>query len=148
MAKKRYPGMHGNRQILSLLMIRQAFACFYCDSQIILDVAEAHPARATLDHKVPLVFGGEPFGDNAVAACRLCNGSKSCLDAETFLAVRGDHPARRKLIREAQVRAETQTEEERRQNYQRIKSTHRASRHRLWTRLQPILEQYKADRTI
>lgn len=139
----RYPGMHGNRQIVSLLLIRQGFACFYCGRLIEIG-AKIPERRATLDHKTALVFGGEPFGENAVAACRMCNGTKGSLDAETFLAVRGDPPRRRRLEREAQQRIAAQTKDDRRLIHIRIKRTHRVSRQKLLDSLQPVLDAYKA----
>ena len=140
---QRYPGMHGNRRVVSLLLIRQGFACFYCGMRI--EIGADRPERlATLDHKIALAFGGEPFGDNTVAACRMCNRTKGSLDAATFLAVRNDHPRRRRLEREAQRRIAEQTKEERRLIRARIKETHCASRQRLWDTLGPILQSYKA----
>lgn len=65
---KHYPGMHLNRQMVSLLMIRQNFRCFFCARRLFIGDSRMEHC-ATLEHLVPLVFGGEPFGTNAVAAC-------------------------------------------------------------------------------
>ncbi len=148
MSQRNARNLHSHRRIVSLLMISQKFACFYCSRPILLDVAENHPARATLDHKTPPVFGGEPFGDNAVAACRLCNSWKGCLDAKVFLDVRSNHPRRRHLLREAQREISNLSDEDRRAIRKHFKMLYRESWQSLWDRLRPDLESYKAGRAV
>lgn len=90
-----------NRQIVSMLLIRQNFKCFYC-GRVISCRSDIDMNKATLDHRVPLAFGGDPYGDNIVAACKPCNQEKGPLDEETFLTIRGDKVLRRHAIRNAE----------------------------------------------
>lgn len=125
--KKRRLRRHGNRQIVSMLMLRQGGCCFYCRKPILIHAEERYRLKATLDHKTPLSMGGEPFGANVVAACYLCNLQKAMLDAETFMVVRHDHAKRKELIREGHRRSEAQSQQERDENRHRIKAAQRES---------------------
>jgi hypothetical protein len=143
---RRYPGMkHGNRQLVSLLLIRQRFRCVLCEHLLIVG-DERLEYRATLEHLTPLVFGGEPYGDNAVAACAKCNCLKGPLTAAEYAAVRNDHPERRRLLREAQERVARITPEEKAANFARIRRTIDESWVRLWDELQSHLVRYRRER--
>jgi hypothetical protein len=134
---------HGNRQIVSMLMLRQGGKCFYCGLPILIHADQNYRLKATLDHKTPLSTGGEPFGANVVAACRLCNTQKGILDAETFMAVRLDHAKRKELLREEHRRSEAQTQEERDENRRRIKEAQRESLICLQVELRQVVHEYR-----
>lgn len=134
---------NGNRTIVSMLMLRQGGKCFYCGLPILIHADENYRLKATLDHKTPLSMGGAPFGDNVVAACRLCNGHKGMLDAETFLAVRLDHARRKELIREQHLRCEEQSPQERDENRRRIRAAQRESLVCLQVELRQVVHEYR-----
>lgn len=139
---KRYPGMHCNRTLVSMILIRQEGRCFYCRRHIVAKTDDKQ-RKATLDHKVALADGGDPFGDNVVVACWPCNNMKGPLDAATFLLVRNDRAARKTAIRVVEARLD-QGVEARRDLHCRIKKTYRESRERLFLELKPIVDRYLA----
>lgn len=137
------PRRHGNRAIVSMLMLRQDGKCFYCGLPILIHADERYRLKATLDHKVPLAKGGEPFGDNVVAACFQCNMHKGMLDAETFIAVRNDHVRRKKLIRELQGQAQVEDQLERAKRKQQIRAAQRESLINLQIELRQVVHEYR-----
>lgn len=141
--RKNVPRRHGNRQIVSMLLLRQGGKCFYCGKGIFIHADQHYHRKATLDHKTPLSLGGEPFGENVVAACCLCNAQKSVLDAATFLAVRDDHTLRKVLIREAQERIAAQPQALRDANRHRIKEQTRESLVELQIGLREVVREYR-----
>ena len=66
----------------------QRSRCYYCELTMERDLPEAHPQRATLDHKVPRSRGGTWSNANLVAACRRCNHEKADLPYEVWGAYR------------------------------------------------------------
>ena len=141
--KTRRARRHGNRTIVSMLMLRQNGLCFYCKKPILIHAEERYHLKATLDHKTPISRGGAPFGDNVVAACYLCNIQKAMLDAETFMAVRLDHGRRKDLIREEHRLSEAQSQQERDENRRRIKEAQRESLISLQVELRPVVHEYR-----
>lgn len=143
--RKNQSRRRGNRQIVSMLLLRQGGRCFYCDKEIFVHGDENYHRKATLDHKTPLALGGEPFGDNVVAACRLCNAQKGMLDATTFLAVRDDHGRRKELIKAAQEAIAARSQVERDRNRERINAATRESLVRLQVELREVVREYRAQ---
>lgn len=143
--KKNVPRRHGNRQIVSMLLLRQGSKCFYCGKDIFIHAEGRYHRKATLDHKTPLALGGEPFGDNVVAACTMCNAQKSVLDAATFLAVRDDHARRKALIREAQARLAAEPQHLRDANRHRIREQTRDSLVELQISLRGVVQAYRRE---
>ncbi len=136
---------HGNRQLVSMLLLRQDGKCFYCDNAIWIhaDHGKETHRKATLDHKTPLALGGEPYGDNVVAACRLCNGCKGPLDAETYMRVRNDHAQRKALIRDIDARLAKQTDADRRRVFVQAKKAKGESIAQLQISLQSVVREYR-----
>lgn len=55
--------------------------CFYCRRSLIPDDeidlnARTHWAWMHLDHKIPIVRGGQDIAENRIASCGTCNGQK------------------------------------------------------------------------
>ncbi len=134
---------NGNRQVVSMLMLRQGGCCFYCRKPIVIHAEERHPSKATLDHKMPLSKGGQPFGNNVVAACYLCNLQKAMLDADTFMSVRLDHARRKELIREENLLCQARSQWERDETRRQIKETHRESLISLQIELRQVVYDYR-----
>lgn len=141
--RKNVPRRHGNRQIVSMLLLRQGGKCFYCGKHAFIEAAANYNRKATLDHKTPLSLGGEPFGDNVVAACTLCNAQKGMLDAPTFLAVINDHAKRKQLIREAQEQIAATPQKARDANRHRINEASRESLIELQIGLREVVREYR-----
>ena len=60
--------------------------CAYCGQRV-------HPKALTMDHKIPIIRGGESTRSNCVPACLECNKNKQNLPAEvwrTMLANQGE----------------------------------------------------------
>lgn len=133
----------GNRQIVSMLLLRQKGRCFYCNIEISVHPGPCSRRKATLDHKIPLAFGGEPFGENVVVACLPCNAAKGNLDAQMFISVRDDNLQRKQLLSEATARLHAMTENERRELRCRVKDQWRESMVRLQISLGPIVREHR-----
>lgn len=134
---------HGNRAIVSMLMLRQNGLCFYCKLPILIHAEPDYRLKATLDHKTPLSRGGEPFGSNVVACCNLCNKHKGMLDAETFMEVRRDHARRKELLREAHRLSKEQSQQERDEIRQRRRAAARESLIILQVELREVVHEYR-----
>ncbi len=126
-----------------MILLRQEGRCFYCGKDIFIHADQSYQRKATLDHKTPLAFGGEPFGDNVVAACRVCNHAKGHLDAESFIAVRNDHERRKELLREAQAKIAAMPKSEKEEIRRRLKLAVRESKIRLQIALGPIIREHR-----
>jgi 5-methylcytosine-specific restriction endonuclease McrA len=93
---------------LEKLVEKQRGQCHYCGVR--MNRRQNHPQRATVDHVKPRAHGGTREG-NTVAACRRCNELKGPLDAETFLALRGEPGRLLEALRVAHARLQmTNTE--------------------------------------
>jgi len=71
------------------LRARDGDSCYYCGT--LMDFSSGTrgrrpPVSAELEHKIPLVRGGQHSEANCVLACRHCNARKSSKTAEEFLA--------------------------------------------------------------
>ena len=51
--------------------------CAYCGQRV-------HPDALTMDHKIPIIRGGESTRRNCVPACQACNQKKQNLPAEVW----------------------------------------------------------------
>ena len=56
---------------------RDKYVCQICGEKILKSKSVPHPKSATLDHRIPLVKGGEHNYDNVQAAHFMCNSIKS-----------------------------------------------------------------------
>ena len=93
---------------------------------------------------MPLWLGGEPYGENIVAACFNCNRKKGPLTEVEFLVVHDDEPARKRAIQSASARAENRSR-------QRVKADPlevAESFARVWEKLTPVLVAWKATQPI
>lgn len=65
------------------------WVCHYCGCAIHADPERVDtlrkPAKATIDHKIPLVKGGADNPSNMVLACENCNTEKGETDYEDFM---------------------------------------------------------------
>ncbi|MBF0095958.1 MAG: HNH endonuclease [Magnetococcales bacterium] len=52
-------------------------SCSYCGKRV-------HPSQLTMDHKIPIVRGGQSTRSNCVPACQECNRNKENLPAEMW----------------------------------------------------------------
>ncbi|BBZ78471.1 HNH endonuclease [Mycolicibacterium anyangense] len=70
--------------------------CDYCGSRVFRQEGRTQagdqvpPDRAQIDHYYPRKLGGDGVQENAMVACRLCNGAKSGLHPDEWEAVRAD----------------------------------------------------------
>ena len=69
---------------LAVLLMFQKYKCYYCGEEIRHGACD-DPMRASIDHVVPLVAGGEKDISNKVAACQQCNTDKGCFSLNKFL---------------------------------------------------------------
>lgn len=74
---------------IAFLYKKQDGICFYCGGK--MNRVMNHPNAASIDHKIPRVFG--VHNNNTVACCRKCNVNKAALDAETYLKLKNNPEA-------------------------------------------------------
>lgn len=74
--------------------------CAYCHIQLLTmvdDIDFPHPQYLTMDHIVPLLPDGQPFGQNILAnvvpACWKCNNSKDQTEVFEWMAMQGAAPS-------------------------------------------------------
>lgn len=78
--------------------------CEYCGRRVFQEAFAAAPARATADHRLPLIRGGGNGRSNKAVACAACNHAKGMLTEAEYRAVMGDGRAVKALV--AQVMRE------------------------------------------
>ncbi len=112
--------------------------------------SERDQNSATIDHKMPLWMGGEPYGENVCAACWQCNQWKGPLDEQTFLVVRHDRSLRKRAVIAAQIAAESQAIAMRYVPLDRAERNRlfAESRKRLWQRVYDRIDELRGDLTI
>lgn len=59
--------------------------CYYCGIGVSRYAPQYHTAKATVDHVVPLKYGGTNNEDNLVTACFTCNIRKRAMSVARFL---------------------------------------------------------------
>lgn len=64
--------------------IENGFSCFYCGKK--LKIKDKYPYKdvPSVDHKIPLLFGGNNNYSNLVLCCHQCNIIKGTMTASTF----------------------------------------------------------------
>jgi HNH endonuclease len=107
-SRRKHPGVP--RPLRDAVYERDGFACVYCG----ITGDQEQGVVITVDHVVPVYFGGSHLGSNLVTACDTCNWMKSIypLDLWVQLAERlgyGDsavieHRVRAALARKLRVR--------------------------------------------
>ena len=68
-------------QALAVMSVRDLIVvlgsiCCWCRCETLLNVAESHPRRATIEHILPKSKGGTNHVDNLRVACRACNHAR------------------------------------------------------------------------
>jgi HNH endonuclease len=58
------------KSVLLQVVARDGFVCVYCQTKL-------DPANITLDHRIPLILGGESTLENLCVCCKTCNSVKS-----------------------------------------------------------------------
>lgn len=89
---------HKRQRFRERLSEAQNHRCAYCGRNI--------KKRATVDHIIPLVHGGEPLSpDNAVAACRKCNERRGSMNAYRFYRLVQERKAMNQQMQRAFAKA-------------------------------------------
>lgn len=79
-----------------LLKAQPNIVCHYCGVNMEYN-------HATVDHVVPLCFGGPKVVSNYVWSCRICNNRKGNLSYEQFVALRNNPIKRRAALTQLQA---------------------------------------------
>lgn len=64
--------MSKQRRKIRERLFRLSQDCAYCNRRLYLDTLQSDPAKATLDHIVPLDSGGSHKVENMALACPRC----------------------------------------------------------------------------
>ncbi len=70
-----------------VLMMRDGLCCYYCSVPLDFEwnPEEYQPDYATIEHKIPLMRGGEHSYNNCVLSCADCNNRKNTMTDSEFL---------------------------------------------------------------
>lgn len=67
------------------IYMRDDWACVYCQK----DLSRVKPRLRTLDHVIPVIYGGTNNANNLVTCCKACNDRKGARDFDQFAAKAG-----------------------------------------------------------